>query len=115
MKTIKEIIYNYLDKDLNNIELLNMYYEIGKTISENEINILDLEIYLKSIFGLVISFSRRNLRNMIKLYKKYSKNDLINLEQYKWIQIIEILNNKKVNEYIKDESLIELKKIKNML
>lgn len=115
MENIKIIIMNYIKKDINMLDLLNMYYNIGKHIEDNEINVLELEIYLKNTFGIVISFTRRNLKNMVKLYKKYNKQSLIELEKYKWIQVIEILNNKKINNYTKDESLIELKNLKNML
>lgn len=115
MENTKTIILQYLKKELTMLDLLNMYYEIGKYIDEQKIDILDLEIYLKSLFGIVISFTRRNLKNMVKLYKKYDKNELVKLQQYKWIQIIEILNNKKINDYTKDESLIELKNLKNMI
>ena len=115
MENTKTIILQYLKKELTILDLLNMYYEIGKYIDEQKIDILNLEIYLKSIFGIVISFTRRNLKNMVKLYKQYDKSELTKLQQYKWIQIIEILNNKKINNYTKDESLIELKNLKNML
>lgn len=115
MENTKTIILQYLKKELTMLDLLNMYYEIGKYIDEQKIDILDLEIYLKSLFGIVISFTRRNLKNMVKLYKKYDKSELTKLQQYKWIQIIEILNNKKINDYTKDESLLELKNLKNMI
>ena len=115
MENTKTIILQYLKKELTMLDLWNMYYEIGKYIDEQKIDILDLEIYLKSLFGIVISFTRRNLKNMVKLYKKYDKSELTKLQQYKWIQIIEILNNKKINDYTKDESLLELKNLKNMI
>lgn len=113
MDNIKKIILNYISKEMSSFDLLNMYYDIGAEIENKKINVLELEVYLKSIFGIVISFTRRNFKNMIKLYNTYKKEQLNVLENYKWIQIVEILNNKKITNYVKDESLIELNNLKN--
>ena len=97
------------------INLLNMFYDIGELIKKNNIDLVELELYLKSKYGIIISFTKRNFKNMILLYNKYEKNELETLKEYDWNQIIQILKKQKVNKYQNNNTLNEIKNLKNML
>lgn len=115
MEETNKIILKYLNKEIKMKELLNMFYEIGEFISKNNIELKELEMYLKKIYGISIVFTKRNFKNMIKLFNNYEKNNLKELEQYDWLRIIQILNNKKINDYVNNDTLIELNQLKNRI
>lgn len=115
MEETNRIILNYFQNDITKIDLLNMFYDIGEFISRNNIDLKELELYLKKIYGISIVFTKRNFKNMIKLCNNYKKNDLIKLQQYDWFKVIQMLNNKKINSYENDYCLIELNEIKKRI
>lgn len=115
MEETNKIITKYLTQELKMKELLNMFYEIGESISKNNLDLKELELYLKNIYGISIVFTKRNFKNMLKLYDNYEKNNLKELENYDWIRIIQKLNNKKINNYVNNDTLLELNQIKNRI
>lgn len=115
MEETNKIIKKYLKQELKMKELLNMFYEIGESISKNNLDLKELELYLKNIYGISIVFTKRNFKNMLKLYDNYEKNNLKELENYDWIRIIQKLNNKKINNYVNNDTLLELNQIKNRI
>lgn len=115
MEETNKIIKKYLKQELKMKELLNMFYEIGESISKNNLDFKELELYLKNIYGISIVFTKRNFKNMLKLYDNYEKNNLKELENYDWIRIIQKLNNKKINNYVNNDTLLELNQIKNRI
>ena len=46
MKETNKIISNYFQKSITKIDLLNMFYDIGECIVENDIDLKELELYL---------------------------------------------------------------------
>lgn len=115
MEETNKIIKKYLKQELKMKELLNMFYEIGESISKNNLDLKELELYLKNIYGISIVFTKRNFKNMLKLYDNYEKTNLKELENYDWIRIIQKLNNKKINNYVNNDTLLELNQIKNRI
>lgn len=115
MEETNKIIKKYLKQELKMKELLNMFYEIGESISKSNLDLKELELYLKNIYGISIVFTKRNFKNMLKLYDNYEKNNLKELENYDWIRIIQKLNNKKINNYVNNDTLLELNQIKNRI
>lgn len=113
MENINQIIINYLNK--SEIDFINMFYDIGEYIVKENINIDEIELYLKNKYGIVIAFTKRNLKNMILLYNKYDKNNLSELKKYDWLKITQILKNKKINNYVNNNTLEELKKLKKRI
>jgi len=102
-KEIENKINNLLKNNINILSLNKLYYDIGKILfNENNINLNELEIFLKSKYGIVICFTRRNFKNMILAYNE-NKNIEKNIN---WENII----NNKINDNLLNE-LIELKKI----
>ncbi len=114
MEEINKIILTYFQKKIKKIDLLNMFYDIGEIIEKNKIDLKELELFLKNEYGISIVFTKRNFKNMIKLYNKYQKEELIDIQQYVWYDVIQILNNKKINNYEIDYCLIELNELKKI-
>lgn len=98
MDKIMDIINSYIF-DIDNKKQINMYYEIGRYIKENNIDIKKLALYIRENLGLTIAFTDRNLNNMIK-FSNYNKSLLNKLEQITWKNILVIMKH--------DESLIDL-------
>lgn len=98
MDKIMDIINSYIF-DIDNKKQINMYYEIGCYIKENNIDIKKLALYIRENLGLTIAFTDRNLNNMIK-FSNYNKSLLNKLEQITWKNILVIMKH--------DESLIDL-------
>lgn len=98
MDKIMDIINSYIF-DIDNKKQINMYYEIGHYIKENNIDIKKLTLYIRENLGLTIAFTDRNLNNMIK-FSNYNKSLLNKLEQITWKNILVIMKH--------DESLIDL-------
>lgn len=115
MEKINNIIIKYLNNEITMINLLNMFYDIGELIIKKNVDLIELELYLKNKYGIIISFTKRNFKNMILLYNKYEKNELEKLKEYDWNQIIQILKKQKVNKYQNNNTLNEIKNLKNML
>lgn len=113
MEEINKIILEKIQEKIEMKDLLNMFYDIAECILKNNIDLKELELYLKNIYGVSIVFTKRNLKNMVKLYNNYDKNNLKELEQYDWISVIQKLNNKKINNYVNNDILIELNELKN--
>ena len=91
MEEIKNIIDKYL-VNINNEQEILMFYEIGNYIKNNDINVKELQLYLRNIYGLSIVFTDRNLINMIN-FSKYDK-DLINkLKNITWKNILVIMKH----------------------
>ena len=113
MEETNKIILNYFQKKITKIDLLNMFYDIGEIIEKNKIDLIELELFLKKKYGISIVFTKRNFKNMIKLHNNYQKDELKKLQQYDWLKVIQILNNKKINNYENNDCLIELNELKN--
>jgi len=99
MDEIHKIIKNNLNKNINNELLISMYYQIGLTIKNKNINTKELELFLKSKYGLLITFSQRNLNNMLK-FSEYSEKQLKKLQKITWKNILVIMKY--------DDSLIDI-------
>lgn len=91
MQHLVVVINKYL-KFIDNKNQINMYYEIGKYIDENNLNYKEIELYLRKYYGLVIAFTERNLKNMVR-FSKYNENLLKKLEQITWKNILVIMKN----------------------
>ena len=115
MDEINKVIIKYLNNEITMINILDMFYDIGELIKRNNIDLIELELYLKSRYGIIISFTKRNFKNMILLYNNYEKTELDKLKDYDWNQTIQILKKQKVNNYKNNNTLNEIKKLKNML
>ena len=96
-------IYNFINDLLKNNDYLliqqgivEIYYEIGKYIIEENYNIFKMEDNLRKEYGLLIGFTRRNIKNMIKFYKTYKDYDINVLKKIPWDNHLIILktNNK---------------------
>ena len=98
MKEIKNIIDKYI-YDINGEKQIQMFYEIGKYIITNKLNVKDVQLYLRSIYGLSIVFTDRNLNNMIK-FSTYDINLLDKFKKITWKNILVIMKH--------DNSLIDI-------
>ena len=92
-----------------NTEMIYMYWNIGKIISENiewgNKFVDNLSIDLKNEFPNIQGFSVRNLRNMRKFYEEYPSIEILQTLSAKlsWSHICELLsldNIIKINYYI---------------
>ena len=87
-----------------NMNLLKLYYYIGKTISENSSwgnkFIDELAVELKITFPNIKGFSVRNLKSMKKYYLECSKNKKVQMTsaQIPWSHNILILDKIKEDE-----------------
>ena len=72
MNDIKQLIDKFLKNKINEKNLIELYYNIGSNLKD--IDLLELELYLKSIYGLNISFTRRNFIRIKKFYNSLNKN-----------------------------------------
>ena len=112
---IKELIVNSRNKVYVtvNTEMLNLYWNIGRIIIENEQNgnikaeygkqiILELSKELTKAFGN--GFSKSNLFNMKKLYMCYPKFQTLSgkLSWSHYLELIKIDNEQKRNFYLKE-------------
>lgn len=141
---VENLINNSLKNEVNNKSLIKLYFEIGRILQNNK-DIYSLSLHLKSIYGVVIGFTPRNLKNMILFYSSYKDVDFKLLENVAWknhLEILKVHDKLKLlnicneynldkdqllkyikNEYVlsynhyknNDEMLIELKKLKNSL
>ena len=91
MDIVEKIIEKYLN-NINNEKQIQMFYEIGNIIRSNNINVIELSLYLKKQYGVVIAFTDRNLNNMIK-FSNYDKSLLNKLKQITWKNILLIMKN----------------------
>lgn len=98
-KKIKSLIDEVLKQEITNARLIDLYYSIGKIlINQNNKNLIDLENYLQTNYGIVIGFTRRNLINMINFASEYKEIDLDILKKVSWKNHLVILKE----EYKKD-------------
>lgn len=101
---IKNIIDKFLTEDINNEKLIKLYFKIGEYLV-NKKELKELELFLKSTYGLTISFTKRNLINMINFYKNYQDNSLKKLTIVSWtnhLKNLKQLNFEKNNIEIKN-------------
>lgn len=106
---MNEKIYNeindFLNNEITNETLVYLFYKIGKLINNyNNRQLIDLELFLKSRYGIVIAFTKRNLINMINFSLKDDVNNYIDIP---WKYIIK-------NKYIKDNNDDTLKELINL-
>lgn len=90
MNNIKKTIDKYLSSTITNEKQIELFYKIGQYIKENNIEIKKLELYLKDNYGVVISFTERNLKNMLE-FTKYK--DINKLKNITWKNILVIMKN----------------------
>lgn len=139
---VEKLISNSLENEINNESLIRLYFDIGRVLQDKK-DLYSLELYLKNKYGIVIGFTSRNFKNMILFYEFYNDVDFKQLVNIAWKNHMEILktNNKMkfisiCNKYnldknqlliyiknefplsynhqsIRDEMLIELKRLKN--
>lgn len=83
IKQINELL-NEEDYDKISSKIIEIYYNIGKYILNEHKNIYEIEDILREKYGLLIGFTRRNLNNMLKFYKIYSKYDINKLKKIPW-------------------------------
>lgn len=102
---IKEVLGSKIDNKV----LLKLYYDLGEILNSKKSNELkELELYLKSKYGIVIGFTARNFKNMINFYNDFKTNynqDLL------WKDLI----NKNYTKNNNNDILEELIKLKNSL
>ncbi len=91
MNEIKIVIDKYLKKKIDNSTLIQMYYEVGCIIKDNDLNLTELELFLKHTYGLVIAFTKRNLLNMVKLSNQ-DTNTISKLKKITWKNCLVLLN-----------------------
>lgn len=106
---IEKMINNKLESEnINNYELIDLYLQIGKIISLNKLNykeIVMLERYLQSKYGIVIGFTRRNLINIKNFYNTYNNCQIKSLlKKVNWYKHLWIMRNGKDQK----ERLIEI-------
>ena len=106
----KDLISPFFNKNINNKEVLNLFYNIGLYIKDyDNKKILDMEIYIQKYIGTNIVFSRRNLKNMVEFNIKHNLDAIdYNLP---WISYVKNKTTNITNDY----TLIELKKIQTKL
>lgn len=90
MNKVKDLIDNYLNDRFTNSKQIELFYKIGKIIKENNIDLKKLELYLKEYYGVVISFTERNLKSMLE-FTKYQNID--KLKNITWKNILVILKH----------------------
>lgn len=138
------LIDNLLKEDITYDKVVQLFYEIGNILIENEVNyhtLFKVEDLLTNRYGKTISFSRKNLNTMILFSKTYE--DLNKITKVDWnthlfvlkrknkeelldIIIQNKLNKRELEYYIKynkvkriemnyeDPATFELKRIKNI-
>ena len=95
-----------------NMNLLKLYYNIGKTINENSSwgnkFIDELAIELKLTFPNMKDFSVRNLKNMKEYYIEYSKNEKVQTSSAQ--NLFDLENNKvsKTDEKINKKEQVHI-------
>lgn len=105
IKKINKKINLCLKNSINNNIIINLYLDIGKILSQQDIsyqNWFEIEDGIRKEFGLMVCFSRKNLNQMVKLYmysidsieKKYILTDI------DWNTYLYIFRMKKWKEYI---------------
>lgn len=62
--------------------LIEIYFELGRYLENNNLN--DVQNLLRERYGLLIGFSRRNLKNMQKFYSLYKDKDINFLKKISW-------------------------------
>lgn len=97
-----------------NEELIYMYWNIGKIISDNikwgNKFVNNLSIDLKNEFPNIQGFSARNLRNMRKFYEEYPKSEILQTLSAKltWshnILLINKIKDIKIREWYMKETI----------
>ena len=98
MNEVKNIIEKYL-ANIDNEKQIQMFYEIGTYIRINKLNIKEVQLYLRDVYGLTIVFTDRNLNNMIK-FSEYDISLIEKLKKITWKNILIIMKH--------DNSLIDI-------
>jgi len=139
-----DLIDNLLKEDITCDKVVQLFYEIGNILIENEVNyhtLFKVEDLLTNRYGKTISFSRKNLNTMILFSKTYDALNKItkidwnthlfvlkrkNKEELLDIIIQNKLNKRELEYYLKynkvkriemnyeDPATSELKRIKNI-
>lgn len=89
--------YTYIQENI-----IIIYYEIGKYIVENNYNIFNIEDNLRKRYGLIIGFTKRNIKNMIKFYNLYKEENVDKLKKISWdnhLLIMKCDNKKELINY----------------
>lgn len=142
--SIENYIEDNLKKEITNNSFIEMYFNIGKILSDKNYKEFQLlELYLKNKYGIVIGFTKRNLNNMKHFYNFYKNIDLNYINNISWkthlliinkkdISLLNIVNNYRLNKseleyylntneiikkniYEVDDMLIEFINLKNTL
>lgn len=96
-------INQFLSAKINTPKVIELFYNIGKTLEENhynyyQISVLDIEIRKK--YGLIISLSKKNLIKIIKFYQISKHIPLKTLKQVDWNSYLILINKKNYEELI---------------
>ena len=103
MDTIIKMIDNLINRKEYKIiqeDIIVIYYEIGKYITINNINMYSVEDILRKKYGLLIGFTKRNIKNMIKFYNLYKNYDINILKKISWDNHLIIMKYKNKDELI---------------
>lgn len=81
-------------------ELIEIYYELGKYLYIKKSNIDKVENILRNKYGLLIGFTKRNLKNMYNFYKIYKDYDINKLKKINWDTHLLIMKKDNKDELI---------------
>lgn len=79
-------------------EIIILYYKIGKFLQTNDVHKLENDLFNR--YGLLIGFTRRNLRNMKNFYNMYKDYDIDILKKINWDNHLIIMKQKDFKYYI---------------
>ncbi len=95
IEQIELYISHTLCHPINNGALISLYYRIGSYLCNHHILVSTLKILeweIKSQYGIVIGFTKRNFIFMMHFYRTYSKSNLAYLKWISWHQHLYLLN-----------------------
>lgn len=81
-------------------ELIEIYYELGKYLYIKKLNIDKVENILRNKYGLLIGFTKRNLKNMYNFYKIYKDYDINKIKKINWDTHLLIMKKDNKDELI---------------
>lgn len=81
-------------------ELIEIYYELGKYLYIKKSNIDKVENILRNKYGLLIGFTKRNLKNMYNFYKIYKDYDINKIKKINWDTHLLIMKKDNKDELI---------------
>lgn len=98
MKNNYEIILNIINEEIrkNKINIVELYWKMGKVLTYQNYSykeIIKLERFLQTHYGIMVGFSRRNLNNIKKFYNTYDEKMLSLLKKVDWYKHLWIMRN----------------------